>query len=53
MLNKPNLQARAAGRTLIVEKKAAGPDHSTFIYVNNSLEGNALETISAMLEGLD
>ena len=26
------------------------PDRKTFIYVNNRLEGNALETIKAMLE---
>src|ERR1017187_272544 len=46
-----NPEARAAGSALIAEAKAAGPDRKTFIYVNNRLEGNALETISAMLEG--
>ena len=35
---------------LIAEGEAAGPERKTFIYVNNRLEGNALETISAMLE---
>jgi hypothetical protein len=30
--------------------KAAGSTHRTFIYVNNRLEGNALETIAAMVE---
>jgi uncharacterized protein YecE (DUF72 family) len=43
-------EARQAGRALIAEGKATGPDHKTFIYVNNRLEGNALETIDAMLE---
>ena len=33
---------------LIAEGKAAGPDRETFIHVN-SLQGNALETIEAML----
>jgi hypothetical protein len=42
--------ARAAGAALIAEGKAAGPKRKTFIYVNNRLEGNALETIEAMLE---
>jgi len=43
-------EARAAGRTLIAEGKAAGPKRKTFVYVNNRLEGNALGTIAAMLE---
>jgi uncharacterized protein YecE (DUF72 family) len=43
-------EARAAGRTLIAEGRAAGPKRETFIYVNNRLEGNALGTIAAMLE---
>jgi len=43
-----NEDARAAGRKLIeTGKKANG---KTLIYVNNRLEGNALETIAAMLE---
>jgi uncharacterized protein YecE (DUF72 family) len=46
----PNPDARAAGKALIAEGKQAGPDRTTFIYVNNRLEGNALETIAAMLE---
>ena len=45
-----NPEARAAGKKLISEGKAAGAKKKTFIYVNNRLEGNALETISAMLE---
>jgi uncharacterized protein YecE (DUF72 family) len=48
-VKQPNPDARAAGKTLIVEGKTAGPERKTFIYVNNRLEGNALETISAML----
>jgi hypothetical protein len=42
-------EAREAGRTLVsVGTDAAGCE--IFIYVNNRLEGNALETIDAMLE---
>ena len=48
-VKEPNPDARAAGRALIAEGKAAGPDRQTFIYVNNRLEGNALETIDAMV----
>jgi len=43
-----NPEARAAGRKLIAEGKAAR--NRTFIYVNNRLEGNALETIAAMVD---
>jgi uncharacterized protein YecE (DUF72 family) len=46
----PNPEARAAGKALIAEGKIAGPDRKTFIYVNNRLEGNALETMDGMLE---
>jgi uncharacterized protein YecE (DUF72 family) len=42
--------ARAAGKALVASGKAAGKNRKTFIYVNNRLEGNALETISAMLD---
>jgi uncharacterized protein YecE (DUF72 family) len=45
-----NPAARAAGKQLIAEGKAAGPKRRTFLYVNNRLEGHALATISAMLE---
>jgi len=34
---------------LIAEGEATGPERKTFIYVNNRLEGNALETIDAMI----
>jgi uncharacterized protein YecE (DUF72 family) len=48
-VKEPNPEARAAGKALIAEGKAAGPERKRFIYVNNRLEGNALETIAAML----
>jgi len=44
-----NQEARTAGASLIAEGKKA-PNRKTFIFVNNRLEGNALQTISAMLE---
>jgi len=44
-----NPEARAAGKALIAEGKEAGQRKKTFIYVNNRLEGNALETIAAMM----
>ncbi len=40
--------ARAAGRAVIA--KAKDGKRPSFIYVNNRLEGNALQTIEAMLE---
>ncbi len=49
-VKEPNPEAREAGKALIAEGKAAGAKRKTFIYVNNRLEGNALETISAMVE---
>jgi uncharacterized protein YecE (DUF72 family) len=49
-VKEQNPDARASAKALIAEGKAAGPDRKTFIYVNNRLEGNALETIAAMLE---
>jgi len=48
-VREPNPAARAAGQALMAEGRAAGPQRKTFIYVNNRLEGNALETIAAML----
>jgi uncharacterized protein YecE (DUF72 family) len=41
--------ARAAGRTLIEEGKAAQPQRKTFLFVNNRLEGNAIMTIAAIV----
>jgi hypothetical protein len=48
-VKEENPPARAAGKALIAEAKAAGSGRETFIYGNNRLEGNALETIEAML----
>ncbi len=42
--------ARATGRALIAEGKAAGPKRRTFVFVNNRLEGNAISTIAAMVD---
>jgi hypothetical protein len=46
-VKEPNSAARKAGKSLIAEGKATESKRKTFIYVNNRLEGNALETISA------
>jgi hypothetical protein len=48
-----NEEARKAGAGLIVEGERNEPRRKTYIYVNNRLEGNALETISAMLDVLE
>jgi hypothetical protein len=48
-VKEQNAEARAAGEALIAEGKDAGKRKKTFIYVNNRLEGNALETINAMI----
>jgi uncharacterized protein YecE (DUF72 family) len=48
-LKDPDPDARAAGRGLIAEGTTAGMRRKTFIYVNNRMEGNALETIEAMI----
>lgn len=47
-----NEEARKAGAQLIKEGKAAGTK-KTLMFVNNRLEGNALNTITAMIEGVD
>jgi len=44
-----NEEARKAGAGMIVEGERYEPRRKTYIYVNNRLEGNALETIAAML----
>ena len=49
-VKEKNDEARAAGAKLIAEGNASAGKKKTFIYVNNRLEGNALETIAAMLE---
>jgi hypothetical protein len=43
-------EARIAARGLIADAITAGPKQKTINYVNNRLEGNAIETMSAMLE---
>ncbi len=43
-----NAEARKAGKALIKQGKDQGKQ--TFIFVNNRLEGNALDTISAMVD---
>jgi uncharacterized protein YecE (DUF72 family) len=50
-VKEENPDARAAGKELIAEGKAAGPKRKTFIFVNNRLEGNAIATIEAMVGG--
>jgi len=47
-IKEKNDEARATGRKLIEAGKAA--KKKTLIYINNRLEGNALETIAAMIE---
>ena len=49
-VKEPNQEAREAGKSLIAEGKTAKAKRTTLIYVNNRLEGNALETIAAMIE---
>jgi hypothetical protein len=48
-----NVEARQAGARMIRQALGAVGDagRRTFIYVNNRLEGNALETIAGMTEG--
>lgn len=45
-----NEEAREAGKALIREARAA--KRRTFIYVNNRLEGNALNTLAAMADAV-
>ena len=44
-----NDEARKAGAELIKQGKSVDAGKKTLIFVNNRLEGNALETISAMI----
>jgi uncharacterized protein YecE (DUF72 family) len=46
----PYPEARAAGARLIEDARARSGAAKAFIYVNNRLEGNALQTIAAMVE---
>ena len=48
-----NDEARKAGAALIIEGERFEPRRKTFVYVNNRLEGNALETIRAMIDAVD
>jgi len=48
-IKDPNPDARAVGAALIKDGASTGAKRKTFIYVNNRLEGNALDTIAAML----
>ena len=47
-VQEPNPAVREAATGLIRRGATAGEKAKTFIYVNNRLEGNALETIAAM-----
>ena len=49
-VKEPDNEARKAAKSLIAEALAAKRKAMTLIYVNNRLEGNALETIDEMLE---
>jgi len=49
-LKDPYPEARAAGAALIKQARAGAPRPRTYIYVNNRLEGNSLETINAMID---
>jgi hypothetical protein len=49
-VKEPYPDAREAGKALIVQGERCEPRQNTYIYVNNRLEGNALETIDAMLD---
>jgi hypothetical protein len=46
-----NAEAREAGAELIKVGKTASTRKKTLIFVNNRLEGKALNTIAAMIEG--
>jgi len=49
-IKEPNEDARQAGAALIADGERYEPRRKTFVYINNRLEGNALETIAAMIE---
>jgi hypothetical protein len=48
-VREPDENAREAGAALIVDGERYEPRRKTFVYINNRLEGNALETIAAMI----
>ncbi len=49
-IKDPYPESRAAGARLIQEARNRGGQTKGFIYVNNRFEGNALETIAAMVD---
>lgn len=51
-VKEKNDEARTAGKILVSEGNAAAGKKKTFIYVNNRLEGNALETIDAIISAV-
>ena len=48
-IREPDENARKAGAALIAGGERYEPRRKTFVYINNRLEGNALETIAAMI----
>jgi hypothetical protein len=51
-VKEPCEEGRAAASTLIRQATRSGGKTKAFIYLNNRFEGNALETIAAILEDL-
>jgi len=51
-LKDPYEEGRAAARTMIRQTRRSGGKTKAFIYLNNRFEGNALETIAAILDEL-
>jgi hypothetical protein len=49
-VQEKNDEARGTGAKLVAAGAASPGKKKTFIYMNNRLEGNALETIAAMLD---
>jgi hypothetical protein len=49
-IKETNEEARAAGASLIEQSLKHNPRLGTYVYVNNRLEGNAIETLLAMID---
>jgi hypothetical protein len=49
-IKAPYPEGRAVGARLIQEAREGAAAHKAFIYVNNRFEGNALQTIAAIVE---
>ena len=49
-IHDPYPEGRAVGAELIREARCSGGATKGFIYVNNRFEGNALETIAAIVD---